>query len=114
MCVLTLLHAAETVELSRKFHVVFNAFNYHYDDISAWRAAVLTFTCFAACQQLLSQEPSACWSVAIDNRTPSALDSRFSLVCSGESFRVLREGLSRNTVDFRAMAYSGDACFLRR
>ena len=41
--------AAETVELSRKFHVVFNASTITKDDISAWRAAGADFTRFAAC-----------------------------------------------------------------
>ena len=41
--------AAETVELSHDFHVVFNASTISKQDILAWRSAGADFTRFAAC-----------------------------------------------------------------
>lgn len=41
--------AEETVELSKKFHIVFNASTISKDDIAAWQAAGADFSRFAAC-----------------------------------------------------------------
>lgn len=101
--------AAETVELSRKFHVVFNASTITKDDISAWRAAGADFTRFAACHNYYPKSYTglSLERVAQINARLSALGFQIFSFVPGEVFRgPLYEGLP--TVE-EHRGLSGDA-----
>ena len=101
--------AAETVELSHKFHVVFNASTITKDDVSAWRAAGADFTRFAACHNYYPKSYTglSLERVAQINARLSALGFQIFSFVPGEVFRgPLYEGLP--TVE-EHRGLSGDA-----
>lgn len=89
--------AAQTVEMSHDFHVVFNASTISNDDIRAWRAAGADFSRFAACHNYYPKPLTGLSLVSVDriNRHLSDLGFTVMSFVPGDGTRrgPLHEGL---------------------